>query len=95
MDWLPRLEIFCLDLGLLFSLYTAYRVALACTPDLSHALKALAPWAVLLLVLFASGIWIGCNRCKCAAPYFWGDSDGAALLVGADSAVGMSDARRG
>ena len=58
MDWLPRLEILCLDLGLLLSLYTGYRIALAGTPNLSQGLKALAPWAVLILLLFATGIWI-------------------------------------
>ena len=58
MDWLLRLEILFLDIGLLLSLYTAYRISLNLTPDLSRALRALAPWAVLLLALFAMGIWI-------------------------------------
>ncbi len=58
MDWLLRLEILFLDLGLLLSLYTAYRIALTRTRDLPQALKAMAPWAMLLLVLFAVGIWI-------------------------------------
>jgi ferredoxin len=58
MNWLPRLEILFLDLGLLLSLYVSYRLALAATPDLPGALKVLAPWAVLLLLLFAAGVWI-------------------------------------
>jgi hypothetical protein len=58
MDWIPRLEILCLDIGLLLSLYTAYRIALTWTPDLPQALRVLAPWAVVLLLLFAAGIWI-------------------------------------
>jgi cytochrome c oxidase assembly factor CtaG len=58
LEWIPRLEILFLDVGLLLSLYTGYRISLASTPDLSHALKALAPWAVLLLLLFAAGVWI-------------------------------------
>jgi cytochrome c oxidase assembly factor CtaG len=58
MDWLLRLEILFLDFGLLLSLYTAYRIALNLTPDLPRALKVLTPWALLLLVLFALGIWI-------------------------------------
>jgi len=58
MDWLLHLEILFLDLGLLLSLYTAYRIALSLTPDLPRALKAMAPWAILLLALFAAGIWI-------------------------------------
>jgi cytochrome c oxidase assembly factor CtaG len=58
MDWIPRLEILCLDVGLLLSLYTGYRIALAGSPERSRALKALAPWAVLILLLFATGVWI-------------------------------------
>jgi cytochrome c oxidase assembly factor CtaG/ferredoxin len=58
MDWLPRLEILFLDVGLLLSLYTAYRINLSTALDLPHALKALAPWAILLLLLFAAGVWI-------------------------------------
>ncbi len=58
MDWLPRLEILCLDVGLLLSLYTGYRIALNGTSSVAQALKALAPWAVLILLLFATGVWI-------------------------------------
>ena len=57
-DWLPRLEILFLDLGLLLSLYTGYRIAMTTSPRLSQALWALAPWAVLMLMLFAAGIWL-------------------------------------
>jgi cytochrome c oxidase assembly factor CtaG len=57
-DWLPRLEILFLDLGLLLSLYAAYRIALAQTDQTSQALKALAPWAMLIVLMFAAGIWI-------------------------------------
>jgi cytochrome c oxidase assembly factor CtaG len=49
-EWLLPVEIVFLDLGLLLSLYTGYR--LAPTP------KALAPWALLMVFLFAVGIWI-------------------------------------
>jgi cytochrome c oxidase assembly factor CtaG len=48
--WLLRLEILFLDLGLLLSLYTGYRLA--------PTLKALAPWALLMVLLFALGVWI-------------------------------------
>jgi cytochrome c oxidase assembly factor CtaG len=48
--WLLPLELTFLDVGLLLSLYTAYRLA--------PTLKALAPWALLLVVLFAAGVWI-------------------------------------
>jgi cytochrome c oxidase assembly factor CtaG/polyferredoxin len=57
-DWLPRLEVVFLDLGLLLSLYTAYRIAMAQSPQFSRALKALAPWTLLIALLFAAGIWL-------------------------------------
>ncbi len=57
-DWLPRLEVLFLDLGLLLSLYTGYRIALSHLPRLSQALWALAPWALLIAMLFAFGIWL-------------------------------------
>jgi cytochrome c oxidase assembly factor CtaG/polyferredoxin len=56
--WLPRLEILFLDLGLLLSLYTGYRIALARAERPGHALRALAPWALLMVLLFAAGVWI-------------------------------------
>jgi cytochrome c oxidase assembly factor CtaG/polyferredoxin len=58
IDWLPRLEIIFLDVGLLLSLYTGYRIALAQSPRLSRALLALAPWAMLMALLFAAGVWL-------------------------------------
>jgi cytochrome c oxidase assembly factor CtaG len=48
--WLLPLELFLLDLGLLLALYAGYRLA--------PSLKALAPWALLMMVLFAVGVWI-------------------------------------
>jgi len=57
-DWLPRLEILFLDLGLLFSLYAGYRIALTQSERAQEALKVLAPWALLLVLLFAAGVWI-------------------------------------
>jgi hypothetical protein len=57
-DWLPHLEVLFLDLGLLLSLYTGYRIALARSPRLSQALWALAPWALLMALLFAAGVWL-------------------------------------
>lgn len=58
MAWLPRLEILFLDVGMLLSLYTAYRIALSSAADYRHGLKALTPWAILIVLLFALGIWI-------------------------------------
>ena len=57
-DWLPRLEILSLDVGLLLSLYSGYRIALTQSERASQALKMLAPWAVLIVLLFAAGVWI-------------------------------------
>jgi cytochrome c oxidase assembly factor CtaG/polyferredoxin len=48
--WLLPLELLFLDVGLLLSLYTAYRLA--------PSLKALAPWVLLLVLLFTAGVWI-------------------------------------
>jgi cytochrome c oxidase assembly factor CtaG/ferredoxin len=49
-DWLVRLELLFLGMGLILSLYTGYRRA--------PSLKALAPWAVLMLLLYAAGVWV-------------------------------------
>jgi hypothetical protein len=57
-DWLPRLEIMFLDVGLLLSLYSAYRVALSRSDRKSQAFRMLAPWALLIGLLFATGVWI-------------------------------------
>jgi cytochrome c oxidase assembly factor CtaG len=48
--WLLPLELLFLDVGLLLSLYTGYRLA--------PTLKSLVPWALLLVMLFAAGVWI-------------------------------------
>jgi cytochrome c oxidase assembly factor CtaG/ferredoxin len=57
-DWLPKLEILFLDLGLLLSLYTGYRIAKLQFVDSGRALCAFAPWALLVGLLFAAGIWL-------------------------------------
>src|SRR5262249_3997116 len=49
--WLLPLELLFLDVGLLLSLYTGYRLA--------PTLRALAPWALLLVLLFAAGGVVG------------------------------------
>ena len=50
MTWLLPFEFLCLDVGLLLSLYAGYRLA--------SSLKDLLPWALLLVLLFAAGVWI-------------------------------------
>lgn len=57
-DWLPRLEILFLDLGLLLSLYTGYRIAQEQASGFVRAIKILLPWAVLMALLFSIGVWI-------------------------------------
>ena len=48
--WLLPFAFLSLDVGLLLSLYAGYRLA--------SSLKALVPWALLLVLLFAAGVWI-------------------------------------
>jgi hypothetical protein len=57
-DWIPHFEIIALDFGLLLSLYAAYRIAQLQTSRASQALKAFSPWGVLIVLLFAAGVWI-------------------------------------
>jgi hypothetical protein len=57
-DWLPRLEVSFLDVGLLLSLYIGYRIAQAQSSRQSQAIRALAPWALLMILLWALGIWL-------------------------------------
>lgn len=59
--WHPRLEILFLDLGLLLSLYTGYRIALTQSAQLAQAVAALLPWGLLLVLLFLAGVWIVCQ----------------------------------
>jgi cytochrome c oxidase assembly factor CtaG/ferredoxin len=57
-DWLPHLEILMLDFGLLLSLYTGFRIAEEQTTRTAQALKAFAPWGVLIVLVFIVGVWI-------------------------------------
>jgi len=57
-EWLLRAEIIFLDLGLLLSLYTGYRISQSQLSRWSQAMWAFAPWALLMCVLFAVGVWI-------------------------------------
>jgi ferredoxin len=56
--WITRLELLFLDGGLLASLYLAYRLAGSLVKQSSDALAAFLPWAMLLTLLFAAGVWI-------------------------------------
>jgi cytochrome c oxidase assembly factor CtaG len=57
-EWIPQLEIVFLDLGVLLSLYVAYRIALSQDERAAQSLKTLAPWALLIVLMFAVGVWI-------------------------------------
>jgi cytochrome c oxidase assembly factor CtaG len=58
VDGLLQLEIMFLDFGMLLSLYTAYRIALAQAPRWSQRLWGFVPWAALIMLLSAAGVWI-------------------------------------
>jgi hypothetical protein len=57
-NWLLVLQILVLDLGLIGSLYTAYRMAWDHRPGAAGALRLFTPWAAVVVLLFALGIWI-------------------------------------
>ncbi|MFT3882162.1 MAG: cytochrome c oxidase assembly protein [Gemmatales bacterium] len=56
--WQLPLELMFLDVGLLLSLYAGYRLSVSQTSSMTRSLKTLAPWAVLMLLLFITGVWI-------------------------------------
>ncbi len=57
-DWIPRLQITFLDLGLLLSLYVGYRIAVRQTGPTRQSMKAFFPWVLVVMLLFAAGVWI-------------------------------------
>jgi hypothetical protein len=63
--WLLKAELLMIDVGLLVSLYVAWRISTSLTADggsatnsLRRTMRIVLPWAVLLLALFAAGVWI-------------------------------------
>jgi hypothetical protein len=56
--WITHWQILALDFGLLGSLYAGFRIAESQATHALQAVKAFAPWVVLMLLLFAAGIWI-------------------------------------
>jgi hypothetical protein len=56
--WIPQFEILMLDFGLLASLYVAFRIAESSAGSVRQGLRAMAPWGVLIIGLFAIGVWI-------------------------------------
>jgi len=57
-DWLTELQLLLLDAGLLLSLYTGWRIALHAGARGARRGAPLAPWAVMMAGLWASGVWI-------------------------------------
>jgi cytochrome c oxidase assembly factor CtaG len=57
-SWLPSLELIFLDLGLLLTLYTAWRVARRFAVGGRSVLGVMSPWAVLSGALYLAGLWI-------------------------------------
>ena len=47
-----------LDVGLLASLYAGFRIAEANTASTRQAVRALVPWATVVVMLFLLGVWI-------------------------------------
>ena len=56
--WLPSLELLFLGLGLLLTLYTAWRTASRVAADGRTALAVMSPWALLAGALYSTGVWI-------------------------------------
>jgi len=57
-NWIPCLELCFLDLGLLLTLYTTWRMARRLSTGDGMALAAMSPWALLAGALYSVGIWI-------------------------------------
>jgi hypothetical protein len=51
------LEVLLLEAGLLFALYTAWRIAEEIAPGRS-LLRLFSPWAGVACLLFAAGVWV-------------------------------------
>jgi len=56
--WLLRAEILSLDFGWLASLYVGYRIAIGRYREVGRAAWSFLPWAALITLLFAIGVWI-------------------------------------
>jgi cytochrome c oxidase assembly factor CtaG/ferredoxin len=57
-DWLLSAEILSLEVGLLLSLYAAFRIAESGAISVRRAMGAFLPWATLIGLLFAASVWI-------------------------------------
>jgi cytochrome c oxidase assembly factor CtaG/polyferredoxin len=57
-DGLLIFELLALDVGVLLSLYAAWRIALHLANSRRQALRIALPWASLMVLLFVVGVWI-------------------------------------
>jgi polyferredoxin len=57
-NWIPSLELFVLDLGLLVTLYASWRVAGRFSEISRTVFRVLFPWTMLAGGLYASSVWI-------------------------------------
>jgi cytochrome c oxidase assembly factor CtaG len=57
-DWIVKFELVSLDFGFLFSLLAAYRIAGSDTQSKWRTVRAFVPWALVIVCLFAAGVWI-------------------------------------
>ena len=57
-SWLVPLELLLLELGMLVSLTVGYRLAREQQGTVSEAIRALLPWAALIVLLFFTGAWL-------------------------------------
>ncbi|MEX0676966.1 MAG: cytochrome c oxidase assembly protein [Pirellulales bacterium] len=56
--WIVRFELLSLDFGLLVSLLVAYHIAAGDACSTWRTVRAFAPWGLVIVVLFAAGVWI-------------------------------------
>jgi hypothetical protein len=57
-DAMLAIQMLLLDGGVLWSLYVGWRIAGGYTDRTQDRLKLLAPWAVVVALLYAAGIWV-------------------------------------
>ena len=57
-SWLVPLELVLLEIGMLVSLTVGYRLARQEQDSASRAVRALLPWAILIVALFFAGAWM-------------------------------------
>ena len=57
-SWLVPLELLLLELGMLVSLTVGYRIARKHHGSVARAMRALLPWAVIIVLMFFTGAWL-------------------------------------